>query len=291
MERLSSFFRLIQSPWGNDFGDLIRSAQRSLVVVSPYIGIEPCRRIVSEKSGEQLQENLKLLVVTDLSQDNLLSGSTDIGAVYYLARCFPKTEVVFLPSIHAKVYIADFTLAIITSGNMTNSGLYRNYEYGIRLENKNTVEKIREDILAYAGLGSKVDVNKLKMLMDITTELKEIRAKVERSTKSWVQKEFDKRMKVFNDDIIRTRAAGRAPHTIFADAIIYLLRRRGMSTQELHSLIQGIHPDLCDDNVDRVIDGKHFGKKWKHAVRTAQQHLKKEGIIELKEGVWYLRKE
>jgi hypothetical protein len=53
-------------------------------------------------------------------------------------------------------------------------------------------------------------------------------------------------------------------------------------------MVQALHPDLCDDLVDRVIDGQHFGKKWKHAVRTAQQHLKRQGQIELHEGRWQI---
>jgi len=61
-----------------------------------------------------------------------------------------------------------------------------------------------------------------------------------------------------------------------------------MSTEELHPLIQEAFPDLCDDDIDRIIDGRHFGKKWKHAVRTAQQHLKKKGLIKLKGGEWQL---
>ncbi|MGB9178477.1 MAG: hypothetical protein WCB68_04450, partial [Pyrinomonadaceae bacterium] len=54
----------------------------------------------------------------------------------------------------------------------------------------------------------------------------------------------------------------------------------------LHNMIEVIHPDLCDNSIDRVIDGKRFGKKWKHAVRTAQQNLKKKGLIILDSGRW-----
>jgi hypothetical protein len=66
-----------------------------------------------------------------------------------------------------------------------------------------------------------------------------------------------------------------------------LLNKKGpTTTDDMHNDIQALHPDLCDDNVDRIIDGKRFGKKWKHAVRTAQQMLKKKGQIELSNGVW-----
>jgi hypothetical protein len=61
-----------------------------------------------------------------------------------------------------------------------------------------------------------------------------------------------------------------------------------MATEQMHPLIQAIHPDLCDDSIDRVIDGKRFGKKWKHAVRTAQQQLKKRGVVKYEEGLWRL---
>jgi hypothetical protein len=78
-------------------------------------------------------------------------------------------------------------------------------------------------------------------------------------------------------------------HTVFARTIAFLLRRQGpLTTQQLHPLVQQLHPDLCDDRVDRVIDGKRFGKKWKHAVRTAQQQLKKAGAVALVDGYWRL---
>ncbi len=89
--------------------------------------------------------------------------------------------------------------------------------------------------------------------------------------------------------MIRLRLAGGAVHTVFAKTIHYLLTKYGaMPTTQLHTLIQELHPDLCDDTIDRVIDGKHYGKKWKHAVRTAQQQLKSAEVIEYASPVWRL---
>ena len=61
-----------------------------------------------------------------------------------------------------------------------------------------------------------------------------------------------------------------------------------MRTEELHPLVQLLHPDLCDDSVDRVIDGEHFGKKWKHYVRNAQQYLKRHGEIRFDGSRWHM---
>jgi len=79
-------------------------------------------------------------------------------------------------------------------------------------------------------------------------------------------------------------------HTIFATTICYLLEKHGpLTTRQLHPQIADLHPDLCDDSIDRIIDGKRFGKKWNHAVQTAQQHLKKPRKVEIIGGRWHAR--
>lgn len=279
----------LRSPWAEHFDFLIDQVGSSLVVSSPYIGREPCNRILAIKSNREKTNQFSFLLLTDLSRDTLLSGATDISAICDMADTFRQLEIRFLPSIHAKVYVADEKLAVVTSGNMTRGGLLSNFEYGVRVDDTNLVRRIKLDITEYAALGTRIDQTKLKFLSQISADLNRIRSEAEKSIKSRLRAEFKYRLKNFDEEIIRARAAGRAPHAIFADAILYLIARNPMSTAELHPLIQRIHPDLCDDSIDRVIDGRHFGKKWKHAVRTAQQHLKKTGQIELRGGVWYLR--
>jgi hypothetical protein len=53
-------------------------------------------------------------------------------------------------------------------------------------------------------------------------------------------------------------------------------------------MIQQLQPDICDDSIDRVIDGVHFGKRWKHYVRTAQQFLKRTGRVYFDGDRWHL---
>ena len=75
---------------------------------------------------------------------------------------------------------------------------------------------------------------------------------------------------------------------MFCDTILYLLQRGPLATRDLHPLIQSIHPELCDDSIDRVIAGVHFGKRWKHYVRSAQHALKRRGAVLLDGGLWRL---
>jgi hypothetical protein len=277
--------QLLRSPWTSQFEELLNCATRSLVLCAPYVGRGPCGRIIArlrDGAGDALQ----LTVLTDLSRDNILSGATDARALADVVQVHPATTIRFLPSLHAKVYVADEQRAIVTSGNLTDSGLLRNFEYGVLFSDNETVRAIRNDVLQYASLGSPISHEQLLLFSDIAEELRDMRRKAETSIREKVRTEFDRRLREADDEILRARAAGRTAHAIFADTIMHLLRKGPLSTREMHQAIKSIHPDLCDDSVDRIIDGRHFGKKWKHGVRTAQVFLRRRGDIYLQKGVW-----
>ena len=106
--------------------------------------------------------------------------------------------------------------------------------------------------------------------------------------RSTLRREFNRRLRAAENEVLRVRAAGRAPTAIFAEAILHVLRSGPKRTPDIHAAVRAIHPDLCDDSEYRVIDGRRFGRKWKHAVRTAQWHLKEQGRITLGNDLWRL---
>lgn len=274
---------LLPSPCDAAFESIVGDARDNLFLCAPYVGKGPCERV------RRLAGNCRTVtLLCDLSRDNLLTGATDAAAIAALCQARSGVTVRFLPTLHAKSYIADDRSAIVTSANLTESGLLRNLEYGVRVSEPSIVRQIRGHISAYGDLGSVVPIGDLVKLAAVAAELADVRRTAERSIRSQLQSEFNKRLEAATVEVIRIRAAGRAPHTIFGEAIRYLLANGPMTTVELHRRIQSIHPDLCDDTVDRVIDGKSFGKKWKHAVRTAQQYLKKHGEVSFDGTRWML---
>jgi hypothetical protein len=52
-------------------------------------------------------------------------------------------------NLHAKVYLADDTIALVTSGNLTGGGMNTNAEAGILVEDRNLCKAIREDADRY----------------------------------------------------------------------------------------------------------------------------------------------
>ena len=217
--------------------------------------------------------------MTDLKPDNVLTGSLDVEALLAFANSTPHSKITYLPGLHAKVYIADQHTAIITSANFTDGGLVKNLEYGVVLSDPPTVAQVRSDMNQYAMLGSVITRHTLESLANVANDLKSLRQKAERSIQYRFRKAFDQKLETAKLELLSIRAEGRTTHKIFADTILYLLERGPLRTVELHPLIQQIHPDLCDDAEDRIIGGVHFGKKWKHYVRTAQVYLRRQGLI------------
>lgn len=276
--------------WHNSFIETVRGATNQLILCSPYIS-KYGSEVVASNFTPELCSSGSVLVVTDLSPDAICYGSTEPEAIQILFSTAPKLKIRHLPRLHAKVYIADSVFAIVTSANLTTGGLKNNFEYGIRVADRACVERIAADISAYSALGAEIDQVQLSQYCEIAREVRQTYQQTRRRVDTEVRRRFEMVVRQADDELVRLRLSGGAMHTVFADTILYLLRKFGpLTTAELHSKTEAIHPDLCDSSVDRIIDGKRFGKKWKHAVRTAQQQLKRRGLVELRQELWFATK-
>ena len=231
-------------------------------------------------------ERGQITVLTDLSPEHTAQGSTDPEALGQLYNHAANFRLVHLPRLHSKVYVADDQQAIVTSGNLTAGGLHLNYEYGLHLLDPQLAAEVRRDVLDYAALGASLG---LPDLSEFCAHAREAKAALAQSTTPTpAQERFREAVRQAKDVLVRGYTSGEPIHTVFERTVLYVLRREGpMTTTELHEHVRQIHPDLCDDE-DRIIAGKNFGRKWKQAVRTAQQHLKRRDAIRRSEdGNWY----
>ena len=279
----------VRSPWVLPFENLINAAATSLVVCSPYIGRDPCARIVANLQRNK-RTDIEILILTDLSRENMLSGATDVSALIMLCEAIPGTDIRFLPSVHAKVYVADQAHAIVTSGNLTQSGLSRNLEYGVSVSDIRLVKKIRSEILEYRVIGSQIQLPQLRVFETIVNELSGLRRDAEKAAKKQLKREFDERLRDADEIVLRARVEGLSAHAAFADTILFVLKNGPTKTRDLYAEIQFIHPDLCDDSVKLVIHGEAWSQaKWHHRVRHAQLFLARQGRIVLREGRWHVK--
>lgn len=279
---------LLESPWTETFRQLVTEAEDNLMLVSPFIKRSKTGEILSELRRRSVQNSVRVVVLTDLRPESALNGSMDLEALVELSHNLPNFDLTHLPSLHAKVYVADRRMAIITSGNLTDSGVSGNIEYGVAFTDEAVVGEIRKDFEMYSLLGAKVSPEEVGALLDEMRELKDLFKKAEQTIRTQARKAFKQKLQATHVQLLRHRAKGKTTNSIFSETILFLLAKGPLRTIELHPLIQRLHPDICDDSVDRIIDGVNFGKKWKHHIRNAQQFLKREGKIRYDGLRWHI---
>lgn len=277
--------KTLQKGWHHSLNEVFQSVDKELVVSSPYISNVGAKFLIDNTSN-YFKENGILKFVSDLSPKNIYQGSTDPNSFKLLFDTINSVQLFHLPRLHAKVYVSDNNKAIITSGNLTAGGLYNNFEYGIFTDDESNINFIKSDLLNYGNLGAAINFEEIKSYCSISEEIKILYQQKERSSKAEFENRFKIAIEKADTELIKAKIGSGALHSVFEKTIFYLLQKNSsLPTSSINQQIAEIHPDLCDD-VDRIINGIHFGKKWKHAVRTAQQNLKKKGFIDLENGKW-----
>ena len=278
--------QLLPSPWEEVYRELVNKAEQDLLLCAPFVQAEP---LVIAKELLGLKTNAPVVhLITNLAPGNLLSGVTNLPAIMDFCGVGDEVRVSSLPSLHAKVYVADTSLAVVTSGNLTPAGLRYNREYGVRLSDPLLVADVRRDVMTYRCFASRVSYDQLSHIETALAETLDAQTAAGRSRRSREESVLREKLSELQAISLRTRAAGRSAQAIYSEALLHLLLSGPLATSVLQPRVQAVHPDLCDDSIDRVIDGQHFGKRWKHAVRSAQQSLKRNGLIIHRNEKWEL---
>ena len=268
--------KLLTNSWRPSLQQLVQQAKSSILIACPFIRCSEADFIC-----KNLRSGTTVHTLSDLSVRNVLSGSLDIKALWKLGAFSKCSEVVTLPGLHAKVFIADEEEAIVTSGNLTWSGIEKNYEYGVAISDKKIILRIRSDMESYIRTGAPVDGGTLR-------KIEKMAAPLLQSHRSLPPSKEEQKL---HQLLAETQVGHRTANAMFSDAICRVLGDgKPRTTRTLHKEIKNLLPDLCDDSEDRMINGEAYGKKWKHQVRNAQVTLKKRGAVHYDKGekLWRL---
>ncbi|MGH9531512.1 MAG: phospholipase D-like domain-containing protein, partial [Terriglobales bacterium] len=181
MRSLYSATELLKNPWTETFLRLIALVQKDLLLISPFVKAHSTNQILSGLRQRGIETDVRVAVLTNLRPESVLNGSLDLDGLLDLSRGLPRFELTHLPSLHAKVYVADSRMAVVTSANLTPSGISGNLEYGVAFVDQRTVADVRRDFESYALLGARISLPDLEVLVQETSELKEVFKRAERS--------------------------------------------------------------------------------------------------------------
>ncbi len=268
--------------WRGELRQFLKKAKKELIIVCPYI-----RQLEAEFVAGELSEKIRILTLTSLNVDSIISGALEIRGIERLAEFSPESKAVNLPQLHAKVFVADASHAIITSANLTSSGIDRNYEYGVTIEGVKSVSNIRRDIESYKRIGT--EINEFSHINNLAEAAKNARKKAEKKIGN-ESRELKKAVKSLEHGCLAVQVGQKSATGLFSDALRYALLSGPAKTTEIQNTIQKMYPQLCEDRRKRIINGRKFGKLWKHHLRNAQQWMKRQGEIKYdrKSGLWFL---
>jgi len=291
LEHRGGSVRIIKSPWGATFDEFVESIRESAIIVAPFIAQGPVERLARRLGSRRW--SVRLEVMTSLKEDSLIDGATDAAALAWLCDRAPGTTVRHLGNLHAKAYIADGHTAIVSSANLTDGGLRRNLELGVAITNPATVREIADDLRAYSSLGILIPPDALVELDNMAQKARRNRAAIDRETPDGLKSERQSIRSEMRERLVQLGVAGdgfsvnpdASLQAQFTQAILYVLRRYGpTSTRDMHPIIQQLKPEICDDEIDLIINGMNFGRNWHHKVRNAQVGLRRNGVIAKEKG-------
>lgn len=279
----------IKSPWDAVFDEFVDSIQESAIIAAPFITRQPVERLIGNLRAP---ESVRLDILTSLEERSLSEGAVDALALQRLCERVPGTTVRHLRNLHAKAYVADARSAIVSSANLTDGGLRRNYELGLRVTDLQAVNAISQDLREYADFGIVISKDALAELNAMARNARRTKAALDGGLT-----EYDNALDAIKERLAELRADTEEfrinpDATVtgkFADAVKYILRNRGaLPTREIYPIIQDLMPEWCDDNIKRVVKGVPLDAKWRHDVLNAQQVLRRQGVIIRENGRWRL---
>lgn len=136
--------RFILTPWKTLLLSHAAKAERSIVLISPFI-----KRSIAEELIFQLQYNrTELNVVSRCKPDDFGACVSDIDALKTFISYnenVKSNKIVYDNKLHAKIFIFDDRVAYVGSSNLTSAGLERNYEGVIEIDDPQQVRSIKRD--------------------------------------------------------------------------------------------------------------------------------------------------
>lgn len=123
--------QIINFPWRKQFEAFVASAQKELRIAVPYYSEGVIKMILKRSKASHKHFLLRL------SDGEVRDGVQSPRAVRLLQE--HHCTVKFIKNLHAKIFIADRSQAIVTSSNLTNPGLSRNVEVGVLIDEPKAV--------------------------------------------------------------------------------------------------------------------------------------------------------
>ena len=151
--------RILTSPMKAFLLARAAQTQRSLDIAVPIIAPSSLRELLGAFTP-RLAQGARLRLITHLRGEAFIQGYADLETFRALGQ-----TVRSLPALHAKVYLFDGGSALISTANLTRSGLEANLELGAFVEDPALVQQLVALFQGWWKAASPVDLTRLETLV------------------------------------------------------------------------------------------------------------------------------
>ena len=260
--------QLLKSPWRTSFTELLSQAQKELVIFSPFVNQEGVRMLVR---AIRSKAKIRVRFMTSLTERNIKNGVTAPEALVELCSRIRGVEILDVPNLHAKVYLIDNRIAIVTSANLTSGGIRNNREYGIVINDSRTVARITADLSEYE---SHKKIFNEESLRRISVEAEKIQRRVSQAVNHIQSLKLRRLLK---RELPPLPDAEIIDNSLITIEIHQLLKASPLFRREICDRIQKKYPKKCLNS----IKDKTGGITWKHRISAALEALYKNGEGEI----------
>lgn len=128
---------------------------KEIIIVSPWIKYEALQWVINSDERNK-PPDIRVLMVGAFR--DFVSGASDIEVVKWLLEA--EADLRLVSNLHAKIYVADESQAIVTSANLTAPGFgfsHSNVEIGTLIDDSKAILKLKSVIEDWFAQGRKVD--------------------------------------------------------------------------------------------------------------------------------------
>lgn len=127
-------FKFIDTGWAKIFEEISAQNSNEYKFITPFIQLNTIKNILRNR------KNLQFKLITRFNLSDFFDGVSSLDAIEYILK--RGGEIKGLKNLHSKLYVFDSREAILSSANLTQAALLKNFEFGMQTSNPEAISSL-----------------------------------------------------------------------------------------------------------------------------------------------------
>jgi HKD family nuclease len=127
-------FKFIDTGWAKIFEEISARNSNEYKFITPFIQLNTIKTILRNR------KNLQFKLITRFNLSDFFDGVSNLDAIEYILK--RGDEIKGLKNLHSKLYVFDSREAILSSANLTQAALLKNFEFGMHTSSPEAISSL-----------------------------------------------------------------------------------------------------------------------------------------------------